>query len=113
MVLLYSRGCSTLVLGLSQLDLHPVDAIHAVYEEDQDEDECNLLIRQSVHWWSGCVSWTYLHAILELSHYGALGDEGEEATLDLVRQRDNQGDEDGHLEDQEAEDLAVESVELR
>ena len=54
----------------------------------------------------------YLHAILELSHYGAFGDEREETALHLVRHWDDEGDEDGHLEDQKAEDLGFWSVKL-
>ena len=40
---MYSPSCSLLVLGLSQLNLHPVDAVHAVHEQDQDEYEGYLL----------------------------------------------------------------------
>ena len=37
------RGSTTLVLRLRELDLDAVDAVHAVDEEDQNEDECDLL----------------------------------------------------------------------
>ena len=36
------RSGSALVFGLGELNLHAVDAVHAVDEEDKDEYECNL-----------------------------------------------------------------------
>lgn len=36
------RCGATLIFGLGQLDLDAVDAVHAVDEQDQDEDECDL-----------------------------------------------------------------------
>jgi hypothetical protein len=33
---------TALLLGHGKLDLHPVDAVDAVNEQDEDEDECNL-----------------------------------------------------------------------
>jgi hypothetical protein len=35
------RG-TALLLGHGKLDLHPVDAVDAVNEQDEDEDKCDL-----------------------------------------------------------------------
>lgn len=52
----------------------------------------------------------YLHAILELGHYRALRDEGEELAAPCEWQRDDESAEDEHLCHQEEEDLAKDKV---
>lgn len=49
--------CLVALGGLGQLNLHPVDAVDAVNEEDENEDEGNL------------------QTVLELRDEGVLGDE--------------------------------------
>ena len=82
---------STLVVAhTAELNLHAVHAVDAVNEQDQDEDK------------------RYLHPILQLGYYGALGYEGKELAAPGERQRDNKGEEDGHLRHQKEEDLDAE-----
>lgn len=81
------RCRSTLVLGLRQLNLNAVDTIDAVDEQDQDEDEGDL------------------QAVLEFGDQWVFGDEGEELALHGKGERDDEGHEDHHLEDEEGEDL--------
>ena len=49
----------------------------------------------------------YLQAILELGDYGAFGDEGKQLALNGERQRDDEGQENGHLKDQKKENLVI------
>jgi hypothetical protein len=37
-----SGSVPLLLVGLGKLDLDTIDAVYAVNEEDQNEDECNL-----------------------------------------------------------------------
>ena len=83
----FLRSSATLEFGLRQLELNAVDAVHAIDEEDQDEDEGDL------------------QAVLEFCYYGRFGDEGEQAALDGEGQRDDEGHEDHHLEHEECEHL--------
>lgn len=54
---------------------------------------------------SGYCGVIYLHAILQFSNDGALGDKCEEAAAPGEWQRNDQGEEDEHLRHQEGEDL--------
>lgn len=61
-------GSSTLVLGLCKLDLPAVDSVHAVDEENEDEDEGDL------------------QTILQLRDERILAYESEQPALDLEGQ---------------------------
>jgi len=63
---------STLVLGLCKLDLHAVDSVHAVDEENEDEDEGDL------------------QAVLQLRDDGVFAYESKELSLDGEGQWDDE-----------------------
>jgi hypothetical protein len=50
-------------------------------------------------------TFTYLHAILQLRNYGAFGDEHEQLAAPCEWERDDEGEEDGHLSHQKEEHL--------
>lgn len=96
---------STLLVGLRQLDLHPVNTVAAIHEEDEDEDEGNLrmliwLIR--VGQGRGVF---YLHAILDFGDNGALGNESEYLAANAEGHGDDKDDEECHLEHEKCKHL--------
>jgi hypothetical protein len=67
--------------------LHPINAIHAVDEQNQNEDESDL------------------HSVLEFCYDGRLADEGEHLPPNCERQRNDEEHEERHLCYEEHEDL--------
>jgi hypothetical protein len=103
-----SPSGGTGVLGIGQLNLDSVDAVDAVNEEDEDKDEGNLWKSRLIRKMKPSVAIkAYLHAILDLGHDRVLRNEGEETTLQLEGQRDDQGRKERHFEHQKCENLGI------
>jgi len=82
-------GSTLLLVGLGELDLDSIDAVHAIDEEDKDEDEGNL------------------HSILDFCDEWGLRDEGKHLSADCVWKRDDEEHEEHHLTDEQEEDETV------
>jgi hypothetical protein len=80
------RSSSALVFGLREFELYAVDTVDAVHEEDENEDEGDLGTKLGIGCSGVFSSLPYFQPILQLGDYRALGDEGEEAALDVERQ---------------------------
>lgn len=78
---------SVVLVRSGNLELNTVDAVDAVKEQDENEDERDL------------------HAILKLRYDGRLREEGEELATNGERQWHDQRDEDDHLDDEEHKHL--------
>jgi hypothetical protein len=102
------RSSSALVFGLREFELYAVDAIDAVHEEDENEDEGDLGIKSGIRCRSVFSVLPYFQPILQLGDYRALGDEGEEAALDVERQWYDERHEHQHLKHEQCKDLAAE-----
>lgn len=71
------------LLSLGQLDLHTVDAIDAINEQYQDEDERNLSGCEYIGGHAGFLG-VYLHPVLQFRYEGIFGYEGEKLSLHRV-----------------------------
>lgn len=78
-----------MVLGLRQLNLHAVHSVHAVDEENGDEDEGDL------------------QAVLQLRDERVFAYESEQLALEGKGQWHNERHEDSHLKHEEGEDLSL------
>jgi len=83
------NGGTLLLVGLSKLDLHAVNAVYTVNEQDQDKDERDL------------------HPILEFCYQRTLADEGKHLSADCEWERDDEEHEQCHLCYEQEEDEAV------
>jgi len=83
-----SRSALVLV-RLGELNLNSVDAVHAVNEENQDEDECNL------------------HSILQFCYQWTLAYEGKHLSADGEGEGNDEEHEERHLCYEQQEDETV------
>ena len=97
------------LLIIGKLDLNAIYAIHAVEEEDKDEDKGNLLRKFqpcSLRFTQVEGRVLYLHPILQFCDDWAFGDEREHLPLQSERERDYEAHEKQHLCHQKQEHLA-------
>lgn len=91
-------------MGLRQLDLHSVNTVAAIHEEDEDEDEGDLR-KLTLTETRGPRGVCYLHAILDFGDNGALGNESEYLAANAEGHGDDKDDEERHLEHEKCEHL--------